>query len=240
MDGRDGGDRYVVASAADFNGDTINDTGTSGVDEFRFTGKAAATLNLNAVGLEQVVIGTGTGANAITTGKGAININASGVANGLTMIGNNGANALSGTGFNDVLQGNSGTDNLNGGAGNDALYGGLGNDILTGGSGMDSFVFNTTPNATKNWDTITDFGVVDDTIELASATFTALGTAPGILSAGAFVIGTAALDASDRIVYNSDTGALFYDSDGNAQGGSVQIATLTTGLLLTNNDFLII
>ena len=240
MDGRDGGDRYVVASAADFNGDTINDTGTSGVDEFRFTGKAAATLNLNAVGLEQVVIGTGTGTNAVTTGKGAINIDASGVANALTMIGNNGANALTGTGFNDVLQGNSGNDNLNGGAGNDALYGGLDNDILTGGSGMDSFVFNTTPNATKNWDTITDFNVADDTIQLENAIFTALGVAPGILSAGAFVIGTAALDAANRIVYNSDTGALLFDSDGSAQGGAVQIATLGMGLLLTNDDFLII
>jgi Ca2+-binding RTX toxin-like protein len=240
MDGRDGGDVYVVASAADFSGDTINDTGSSGFDEFRFTGKAAATLNLKAVGLERVAIGTGTGANAIATGKGAININASGVANGLEMIGNNGNNALTGTGFDDVLQGNSGNDNLNGGAGNDTLYGGLGNDILTGGSGMDNFVFNTTPNATKNWDAIADFNVADDTIELENAIFAALGTATGTLSAGAFVIGTAALDAASRIVYNSDTGALFYDSDGNAAGSSVQIATLETGLALTNNDFLII
>ena len=105
---------------------------------------------------------------------------------------------------------------------------------------MDSFVFNTTPNATKNLDTITDFNVADDTIELENAIFAALGTATGTLSAGAFVIGTAALDAASRIVYNSDTGALFYDSDGNAAGSSVQIATLETGLALTNNDFLII
>ena len=94
--------------------------------------------------------------------------------------------------------------------------------------------------ATKNLDTITDFSVADDTIALENAIFTALGAAPGILSAGAFVIGTAASDAANRIVYNSDTGALFYDSDGSAQGESVQIATLATGLLLTNNDFLII
>jgi len=240
MDGRDGGDIYVVTSAADFNGDTISDTGSSGVDEFRFAGKSAATLYLNAVGLERVTIGTGNGLDAITKGKGAVNINASGVANGLEMIGNNGHNALTGTGFNDVLRGNSGNDSLDGGAGNDDLYGGLGNDILTGGSGMDSFIFNTTPNTTKNWDTITDFNVADDTIELDHAVFAALGTATGTLSAGAFVIGAAALDAADRVIYNSDTGALFYDSDGNAAGGSVQIATLATGLALTNNDFLII
>jgi serralysin len=82
--------------------------------------------------------------------------------------------------------------------------------------------------------------VVDDTIQLENAIFTALGAATGTLAAGAFVIGTAARDAADRIVYNSGTGALFYDSNGNANGGSVQIATLTTGLLLTNADFLII
>ena len=105
---------------------------------------------------------------------------------------------------------------------------------------MDNFVFSTTPNATKHWDAIADFHVADDTIELENAIFAALGTATGTLSAGAFVIGTAALDAASRIVYNSDTGALFYDSDGNAAGGSVQIATLETGLALSNNDFLII
>ena len=127
-----------------------------------------------------------------------------------------------------------------GNGGTDRLFGGLGNDTLTGGAGADSFIFNTTPNATTNRDTITDFNVTDDTIELENAIFTALGTATGTLSAGAFVIGAAALDAADRVVYNSGTGALFYDSNGNAAGGSVQIATLTTGLLLTNADFLII
>ena len=242
MNGLDGADIYLVASTGDYTGDVINDTGASGVDEFRFAATAASTLTLTAstTGLERAVIGTGTAAAALTTGTVAINLNALAVGNGLTITGNNGNNTLTGTNFNDILEGNSGNDTLSGNGGADRLFGGLGNDTLTGGAGADSFIFNTTPNATTNRDAIMDFNVTDDTIELENAIFTALGTATGTLSAGAFVIGAAALDAADRVVYNSGTGALFYDSNGNAAGGSVQIATLGIGLLLTNNDFLII
>ena len=58
-----------------------------------------------------------------------------------------------------------------------------------------------------------DFSVADDTILLDQDIFSSsLGL--GNISAGEFVIGTAAQDANDRIIYNSSTGALFYDNDG--------------------------
>ena len=41
----------------------------------------------------------------------------------------------------------------------------------------------------------------------------------------------------DRIVYNSATGQLFFDSNGNAAGGSTLFANLATGLALSNTDF---
>jgi hypothetical protein len=44
----------------------------------------------------------------------------------------------------------------------------------------------------------------------------------------------------NSVIYYATTGALFYDSNGYAAGGTVQIATLSTGLALTNNDFLIV
>jgi Ca2+-binding RTX toxin-like protein len=140
---------------------------------------------------------------------------------------------LTGSSFNDTLTGNAAKNTLNGG---------LGNDRLTGGAGADVFVFNTAPNATSNVDTITDFQVSADKIYLENAIFTALGASTGTLSAAAFWKNTTGVanDGSDRIVYNSTTGALFYDSNGNGSGGSVQIAKLAANLALTNSDFVII
>ena len=88
-------------------------------------------------------------------------------------------------------------------------------------------------------DKITDFSVRDDTVALDNAIFKAVG-ADGLLAASAFHIGAAAHDANDRIIYNSDTGALIYDSNGSAAGGAIQFATLTPHLALTNADFQII
>jgi len=62
----------------------------------------------------------------------------------------------------------------------------------------------------------------------------------GSLDPNAFVIAASAQDASDRIIYNSATGATFYDSDGNGAGAAVQFATLSPGLALTAQDFLVV
>jgi Ca2+-binding RTX toxin-like protein len=45
------------------------------------------------------------------------------------------------------------------------------------------------------------------------------------------------LDADDRIIYDTDSGQLFYDSNGSATGGSVQFAIISPNLALTNADF---
>jgi Ca2+-binding RTX toxin-like protein len=134
--------------------------------------------------------------------------------------------------------GNSLNNAIFGNAGNNRLAGWAGNDFLTGGAGFDTFIFNTALNAATNVDTITDFSVADDTIRLDDAIFTAIGPV-GTLAAAAFTIGAAATTAAHRIVYNSTTGALTYDSNGNAAGGATQFAVLDTGLALTNADFLI-
>jgi Ca2+-binding RTX toxin-like protein len=82
---------------------------------------------------------------------------------------------------------------------------------------------------------------VNDRIRLEDGIFSAIvGT--GTLTAAQFVAnasGTAA-DASDRIVYETDTGNLFYDSNGSAAGGRIQFAQLDAGLALTNQDFFVV
>jgi serralysin len=66
--------------------------------------------------------------------------------------------------------------------------------------------------------------------------------ADGALLSDAFVanLSGVAEDAEDRLIYDTDSGNLIYDSNGNAQGGAVRIATLGTGLALDSGDFLVI
>ena len=151
--------------------------------------------------------------------------------------------ALSGTGnaLDNRITGNDGANTLSAGAGNDRIDGNLGNDLLTGGAGRDMFVFDTKLNAKTNLDRITDFNVKDDTIELENAIFTRLKKT-GVLAKTSLAVNALgkALDKDDFIVYNSKTGALSYDADGNGKAAAIQFATLQKGLALTSLDFMVV
>jgi len=135
------------------------------------------------------------------------------------------------------LNGNALAQTIHGNNGANVINGREGSDTLRGFGGADTFYFNSALGPT-NVDRIVDFNVAADTIQLRNAVFT--GLAAGTLSAGAFFIGVAAHDSSDRIIYNSATGALSFDANGNGAGGSVVFATLSTGLAMTNTDFFVI
>ncbi|HVQ09970.1 MAG TPA: Ig-like domain-containing protein, partial [Allosphingosinicella sp.] len=134
------------------------------------------------------------------------------------------------------LAGNEIVQTIIGNAGANIIDGGGGSDVLFGLGGADGFAF-TTALGVGNIDMLADFSVVDDQILLSAAIFT--GMSPGALSASAFVVGAAALDADDRIVYNSATAALFYDADGNGAGAAVRFAFVVPGVSLTASDFVV-
>ena len=174
-----------------------------------------------AKGIENATITEGT--------KGSLTGNAS----NNTLTGNSGINTLTGA---------VGRDSLFGGKGNDVLNGGTQNDTLSGGTGNDAFIFNVA--LTANIDLITDFAPVNDTIKLENSIFKSLSTV-GTLAADQFISGAnvlAAADSNDFLIYNTTSGKLFYDADGNGAGAGVQIALigLSTHAALTNADFVVI
>jgi Ca2+-binding RTX toxin-like protein len=138
------------------------------------------------------------------------------------------------------MNGNALNNTLRGNSGNNVIDGMAGADVMTGGGGSDTFGF-TTSLVAGNVDTITDFNVANDKIRLTHTIFNAVvGT--GTLSAAQFAANASgtAQDANDRIIYETDTGKLFYDSNGSAAGGAVQFAKLSSGLALSNANFFVV
>jgi Ca2+-binding RTX toxin-like protein len=130
------------------------------------------------------------------------------------------------------------TQTIQGGAGNDRFVGGLGNDTLTGSGGADTFVLR---NTFVDRDFITDFTSGSDKIEISASLFGG-GLSAGGLTAAQFLSGAgavAATTAAQRFIYNSSTGNLYFDADGNGAGASVIIANLSNVGALTASDFII-
>jgi Ca2+-binding RTX toxin-like protein len=230
----DGADTLYGGDGADqLNGGTGADTmiGNLGDDSYTVDdagdvvseGSASGGLDWVSASVSFNLAPTGYVENLTLTGSANINGTGNGLAN--QIVGNSGDNSISGAGGDDVLIGQGGADTLDGGAGA---------DTLSGGADADSFVFS---SAFGTVDAINDYSVADDTIVLASSVFTTLSA--GALAASAFVIGSAAADADDRIIYDSATGHLYFDADGNAAGAQVLFAALTVGLALTSADFIV-
>jgi Ca2+-binding RTX toxin-like protein len=123
------------------------------------------------------------------------------------VVGNGGNDTLNGLDGNDSLNGGLGADVLDGGQGNDSLVGGLGNDTLVGGNGNDLFRFDTALDANSNRDSLLDFNVIDDSLPTRERHLHFALTQTGKLAASSFVIGAAALDANDYLIYDNTTGA---------------------------------
>ena len=208
MTGGSGNDTFVVDNA----GDAAIETSAGGGSGDKVESSVGFVLGAN---IEKLTL----------TGTAAVN----GTGNSL-------ANTLTGNGAANTLKGGGGVDTIDGGGGNDKIYGGTGSDSLKGGSGADGYYFDSALSATTNVDKLSDFSVAADTIFLDRDIFTAI-TASGPLAASAYRAGTAAADASDRIIYDSATGNIFYDSDGTGAAAAILFATVAAGTALTSADF---
>jgi len=231
---------------------TTNINGTGNTLNNVITGNSGNNILNGATGIDTLIGGLGNDTYQIDTTTDTITENANQgtdtVQSSVTYtLGNNlenltltGTANINGTGntLNNVITGNSGNNILNGSDGNDTLIGGTGNDTITGGAGSDRFTFN---NRNEGIDTITDFlSSQGDKIALSAAGFGS-GLAAGVaITAAQFVLGTTALNASNRFIYNTITGGLFFDGDGTGTLAAIQIATLSSKPTLTASDILVL
>ena len=222
------------------------------VENGRITAAGPASITGNGLnnvlyaGMGDSTLDGGTGVDTASYLYGTAGVTVSLATTGAQATGGSGTDTLlgieylTGSNYNDSLTGSAIVNILTGGTGNDTLAGGLGNDLLVGGAGQDLFVFDSLPNATSNKDTLNDFSVADDTLQLENAIFTAL--AAGTVAADSFLSGaglSTAADANDFLIYNTTTGALFYDPDGLGASAAIQFATLSTHPGLTHADFVV-
>ena len=205
----------------------------------RLHGGTGTNLLVGGLGDDFYVIDSATDTVVEAAGQGADRIHASvsytlaaGVSVEILSTNNNGGTAslnFTGNELANTLFGNEGANILNGGGGG---------DFLEGKGGADTYQF-TTALGPNNVDIVSGFQSGVDRIALDDAIFTQLNS-PGALNLNAFHTGTAAADASDRIIYDNFTGRLFYDADGTGGTAAVLFATLQGAPVLAASDFVVI
>ena len=235
---------YVEGSVSGDN--TLN--GGVGNDILNVSGSADENLLDGGDGNDFLFVSSAaSGKNTLNGGVGDDTLEVSGSAAENLLDGGDGNDSLitSYTLGNNTLKGGNGDDTLRGGIGDAIIIGGKGNDRLFGEGGTDTFVFS---SFDEGLDLIRDFGAVNEPNELiqVSAVGFGGGLSAGVLKASQFTLGESATTSTQRFIYNSTTGALFFDQDGSAgeftqvQFAQVQFTTLSAGLSLTNNNFVVV
>ncbi|MFI3154630.1 MAG: choice-of-anchor L domain-containing protein [Methylococcaceae bacterium] len=242
LNGGAGNDVIIDAGGADtVAGGAGNDTITAGGGADSVSGGTGRDVIDAGSGNDTIAGGTDSIGDSLNGGAGNDTVTAGAGAD--TVTGGTGLDSIDGGAGNDKITGGTDNigDNLDGGTGNDTvtagsgedtISGGDGSDTVSGGAGQDDFVL----DSDVGTDTITDFSVTDDTLSIDSSIFDAIGTTiteDNLATDGA-------TDANDFLIYDSSTGSLSYDADGNGSGEAVQVAIIGANLDLTSSDFIVI
>ncbi len=117
---------------------------------------------------------------------------------------------------------------------------------MEGGSGGDTFSFDSLlfrfGSANGNLDTIRDFSPADDTLVFSASAFGGGLVADEFLVPGRSFIanGNPTPTTSDgTFLYDTDSGALYWDINGTDPGGQVQVAQIDRAPSLDPGDFMI-
>jgi Ca2+-binding RTX toxin-like protein len=172
-----GEDTIVGGGFADTNDNGVYDAGEANLDLAGANTIFAGTGDdLAFGGSDGDVIGGGGGSDTLSGGSGddtffggAADVDGSGLSDVIdggdgndTIFSGRGNDSVEGGAGDDELFSGSGTDTVLGGSGNDTIFGGPGDDLFTGGVGADTFAF----FAGNGADTITDFELVNDSLDL--------------------------------------------------------------------------
>jgi Ca2+-binding RTX toxin-like protein len=152
--------------------------------------------------------------------------------------GGSGNDTLTASTGNDEMRGGTGNDILTGGADNDFIEGGAGADRLNGGVGNDVYFYASRGHGA---DIILNFESANDRFEFSGLGF---NVDPGTnLNNGTTFIANAApvsvaFDAT--VLYETDTGRLFFDVDGAGAAAAQLIATIQGAPTVTEQDFIFV
>jgi Ca2+-binding RTX toxin-like protein len=218
MMGGDGNDTYYVDNIKDVITEEDQAESAAGDDDLVYSTAASYTLPAN---VEHVIIDGKSKGNA------------------------------TGNELNNHITGNAAVNTLIGLGGDDTFDSGSGNDTLSGGDGADTYIFSSGIKGSKNVDTIKDFVPGEDKIYLSADIFTKIASGLGLidgndpiaLSDGDYFLSAPkvkATSATDLILYDSNTGRVYYDADGNGKGAADWFITLTGHPALTADDIYIV
>jgi Ca2+-binding RTX toxin-like protein len=242
LDGGAGDDLFIIDNPNDV---LIDSDGRDTVYVYNYDWTLAdgfENLILNNGEVEGHRTGTGNAAANVLDGTHGWGLTLNGLGGADRIDGSPKADTLNGGAGNDTLFGWDLGDSLSGGAGADVVRASFGGDTLTGGAGNDNFQYDIDPFVSGSA-MVTDFHSAADHIRLdndvmavgATGTFSS-SDARFYAAAGA----TGGHDASDRVVYDTTTGNLYYDPDGSGSDSAVLIFQLQGHPALVATDIRVI